>query len=187
MHLPSSFWTCWGMPSTVVLLSFLFLPAFSEDLEKESCGRKVEPVKGVSESSWRDMSPGPCVPDVRSPVPAAAHTPGTAQGASTAKQGGDAVSLSVPSPSSIAAPVAASDSARAALFPPKAPRSLQRLMATQALSLKAPRDSCHAPQPLAPTRPLAPQPGTFPLDHLGADGEGVLRGAVGDAGSRPAP
>lgn len=35
------------MPSTVVLLSFLFLPVLSEDLGKESCGRKVEPAKGM--------------------------------------------------------------------------------------------------------------------------------------------
>lgn len=49
------------MPSTVVLLSFLFFPALSEDLGKESCGRKVEPVEGMGRSQ-RDGGPGQGIP-----------------------------------------------------------------------------------------------------------------------------
>ena len=57
------------MPSTVVLLSFLFLPALSEDLGKESCGRKVEPVRSMSESSKREGGPDQGVPSVPSTPP----------------------------------------------------------------------------------------------------------------------
>lgn len=149
------------MPSTVVLRSFLFLPAFSEDLEKESCGRNVEPVKGVSESSRCDMSPGPCIPNVCSPVPAAAHTSSTAQGASAAKKGGDTARPSVPSPSSIPEPVAASDSARAALSS-KGPQIPALACGHASSEPQSPRDiPATLPNPRHPLGPWPHSPAPF--------------------------
>lgn len=172
------------MPSTVVLLSFLFLPALSEDLGKESCGRKVEPTRGVRGSSRCDQSvPG---------VPSISHCQ-RCSGISWApteqsEQGGVAVCLSVcPSPPS--SPNALTQPELLSSLP-RAPKSLHWLVATPKQS-PAP---CHALRPPSPplgSRPPCPTAppalGTFPLDHLGADGQGILRGAVRGTGGRPAP
>lgn len=90
------------MPSTVVLLSFLFLPALSEDLGKESCGRKVEPARGVRGFSRCVGGLGQDVPSVPS-IPSSSHCSGISQAQALEQapteqsgQGGDSVCLSSP-------------------------------------------------------------------------------------------
>lgn len=201
------------MPSTVVLLSFLFLPALSEDLAKESCGRKVEPARGVSRVQLARR--GPRARSPQHPQPSAQHrcsgcsgtsraqAPGTAQGgfgscqtAAGSEQGGGGVCPSVCPPRPVPAqrlqqPLTQPELLSPPQGPPDACTGLQlaKLRAQKPPGFPARLPSLPDPShPLGshPPAPQPPKPGTFPLDHLGADGEGVLGGAVGEAGSRPA-